>query len=129
MKMWLKISAWILLLTGVGLIFYLANKFDEHKIIDSPNVAIHYEGENAMLTEKELLHRLREKQLIFSDQRVKELDINSIEEAINNMPEVKNAHVFRAIGSTWNIELELRKPIARIFNQSGQSFYLDAEGF
>lgn len=129
MKMWLKISAWILLITGVGVIFYLANKFDENKILDSPNVAIHYEGENAMLTEKELLHRLREKHLIFNDQRVKELDITIIEEAINNMPEVKNAHVFRDIGSTWNIELELRKPIARIFNRFGQSFYLDADGY
>lgn len=128
MKLWLKISAWVLLLSGVGVIFYFANILDENKVIDPPNVAIHYEGENAMLTEKELLYRLSQKQFLFNGQRVKELDIPGIERIINEMPEVKNAHVFRDIGSSWSIELELRKPIARIFNTFGQSFYIDSDG-
>jgi cell division protein FtsQ len=37
--------------------------------------------------------------------------------------------VFKRIGNKWDIQLELRKPIARIFNKFGQSFYLDQDGF
>ena len=45
------------------------------------------------------------------------------------MEEVKSVKVFKNIGSTWNINVQLRKPIARIFNLSQNSYYLDDEGF
>ena len=41
------------------------------------------------------------------------------------MPEVRRAQVYKRINNDWNIEIELIKPIARIFNNSG---YLDADG-
>jgi cell division protein FtsQ len=44
------------------------------------------------------------------------------------MNEVKSVKVFASIGKKWTIDVELRKPIARIFNQRGESFYLDNEG-
>ena len=44
------------------------------------------------------------------------------------MPEVRRAQVYKRINNDWNIEIELIKPIARIFNNSGETYYLDADG-
>jgi cell division protein FtsQ len=45
------------------------------------------------------------------------------------MAEVKEVDVYKHLGSDWEIKLALRKPIARIFNTKGQSYYLDQDGF
>jgi cell division protein FtsQ len=37
--------------------------------------------------------------------------------------------LFTGIGERWTIEVLMRKPIARIFNKYGESFYLDQDGF
>ena len=129
MRKWLKISLWCILFILIGGIFYFANVLDENKVIAKPTVAIHYEGENVMLTEKEILNRLAEKKLLFEGQMVKDLNTTLIESVINQMPEVKKAEVFRNIGSSWNVSIILRKPIARVFNKRGQSFYIDSDGF
>jgi len=42
---------------------------------------------------------------------------------------VKNVKAYRQIGKKWFLKIELRKPIARIFNSYGQSFYIDDDGF
>jgi cell division protein FtsQ len=44
------------------------------------------------------------------------------------MNEIKSAKVFSSIGKQWKIEVELRKPIARIINNAGENFYLDEDG-
>ena len=44
------------------------------------------------------------------------------------MPEVRKVQVYKNLNKSWNIDLELIKPIARIFNKSGESYYLDSDG-
>jgi len=124
----MKISLWILVSAGVIVILNVAYEEEHKKIIKSLDVSIHVEGD-AFLTEPELLDRLKLHRLIEKNQEVGKLNIRKIEYLIANMPEVKHVKVFKCIGNKWNIQLELRKPIARIFNKSGQSFYLDEDGF
>jgi cell division protein FtsQ len=129
MKKWMKITAWILCVAGVITILVLANQEEQKKTYSTPQISIHVEGDDAFLTEPELIDRLKLRRLIEKSQTVKNLNIRKIEYAISKMPEVKHVKVFKRIGNKWDIQMELRKPIARIFNQSGQSFYLDEDGF
>ena len=41
------------------------------------------------------------------------------------MEEVKTVRVYKNIGKSWNIDVELRNPIARIFTLSQKAYYLD----
>lgn len=129
MKNWMKIALGILLFSGTIVVFVFASKEEDKKKIALPEIAIHVEGENAFLTESELMTRLKDNRLIFDNQKNKQLDIKKIEQFIRSMQEVKNVNVFRQIGNKWFIKVELRKPIARIYNTSGQSFYLDEDGY
>jgi cell division protein FtsQ len=120
-----------LVLLGIGIIAILliANNKNEEIISKKPTISIHVEGENAFLTESELLDRLIFNKLYSIGDRVEKINIKKIESFIEEMEEVKSVKVFKNIGSTWNINVQLRKPIARIFNLSQNSYYLDDEGF
>jgi cell division protein FtsQ len=128
MKNWMKISLWILVAAGVVTILVFANNEENEKKYDIPEVSIHVDGD-AFLTEPELIDRLKLHRLIEQNQLVENLNIRKIEYVISRMPEVKHVKVFKRIGNKWDIQLILRKPIARIFNKLGQSFYLDEDGF
>jgi cell division protein FtsQ len=128
MKNWMKISLWILAAAGVVTILVFANNEENEKKYDIPEVSIHVDGD-AFLTEPELIDRLKLHRLIEKNQQVGNLNIRKIEYVISRMPEVKHVKVFKRIGNKWDIQLILRKPIARIFNKLGQSFYLDEDGF
>jgi len=72
---------------------------------------------------------LQLRKLFRSKMLANELNVHSIERAIAAMAEVKDVNVYKHLGAQWEIKLALRKPIARIFNTSGQSYYLDQDGF
>jgi cell division protein FtsQ len=128
MKNWMKISLWILVVAGVVTVLVFADREEKEKKYDIPKISIHVDGD-AFLTEPELIDRLKLHRLIQENEQVGKLNIRKIEYVISLMPEVKNVKVFKRIGNEWDIQLNLRKPIARIFNQLGQSFYLDEDGF
>jgi cell division protein FtsQ len=96
--------------------------------MDKPKIVIHVKGEDAFLTEDELYDRLKRKGLIFEGQTHKTLKATLIERYISAMSEVKDVRVFTRIGSAWTIEVTVRKPIARIYNQFHETFYLDEDG-
>ena len=129
MKKWLKITLWVLVLLLVCTVFFFAFNAENKKKLRTPAIAIHVEGESAFLTEKELIDRLKIRNLFRKEMQVGSLKIHTIERHIKAMPEVKKVEVYKHIGDKWEIQLELRKPIARIFNSIGQSYYLDQDGF
>jgi cell division protein FtsQ len=86
-------------------------------------------GENVFLTEDELFDRIKRQGFIYTEQKFEELKLAEIEGFITKMTEVKSAKVYADLGGKWNIDVKIRKPIARIYNNFGESFYLDELGF
>ncbi len=128
MKGWLKIIGWITFLTVVIYLLVKVKNVQKETIIEAPEIVISVKGENAFLTKDELLDRLERKGLIYHNQKYKELNPNAIEQFINEMNEVRNSKIYTNIGGTWKIEIELRKPIARVINKFGENYYIDEEG-
>ncbi|MEY4351313.1 MAG: hypothetical protein RL078_1390, partial [Bacteroidota bacterium] len=110
MKRWLKITLWLLFTILVATVFFFAIQEEQRKILRTPDIAIHVEGESAFLTEAELLDRLKIRNLFRRQMAVGELKIHTIERNIKVMPEVKKVEVYKHIGNKWEIQLELRKP-------------------
>ena len=128
MNKWVKIVLWFSFFNCVFILVYFANDALSKKLLDEPEIVIHVDGENIFITEKELLSRLKRKKLLFEGQKRNELDIERIEVFINSISQVKTTSVFLRVDGSWKIAVVLRKPIARIFNALGESFYLDSEG-
>lgn len=129
MRKWLQILSAVVAIIIVIVVLVYADEQEAKAIVDVPEVSIHVEGENAFLTENELKQRLKVNRMIFPGQRNDRLSVARIEKDIASMAEVKQVMVYKDLGGKWYIQVELRKPIARIFNNSGDNFYLDQDGF
>ena len=129
MKKVFLIIFWVLFAVGLILIVFFANTENNNDVAKKPDISIHVEGENTFLTESELLDRLIYKRLYQKNMKVNLVNIKKIEAAIIKMEEVKKVRVYKNIGNSWNIDVELRNPIARIFTLSQKAYYLDDEGF
>jgi len=129
MKKVFLIIFWVLFAVGLILIVFFANTENNNDVAKKPDISIHVEGENTFLTESELLDRLIYKRLYQKNMKVNLVNIKKIEAAIIKMEEVKKVRVYKNIGESWNIDVELRNPIARIFTLSQKAYYLDDEGF
>lgn len=128
MKKWLKIAFWVLLFVTVLIALGLTKNTQASNVISTPEILVHVDGEYSFLTEDDLLLRLERAGFIYENQVMENLDVNRLEQYIAKMPEVKTVKVYTNIGKNWSIELTLRKPLARIFNAKGESFYIDNEG-
>ena len=128
MKKSVKITVWSMFAVSLIILMMMVKAAQEKTVLTRPHIVIHVNGENAFLTEDELYTRLERKGLIYEGQKYKGLKVNATEKYLLSMSEVKKAKVFTNIGPTWTIEVEIRKPIARIFNKYGESFYLEEGG-
>jgi cell division protein FtsQ len=128
MKQWLKITLWILFCSGVTGILILAQMEQSDKPLPIPETIVHITDGNAFLNEKEVYRRLKRAGFLYNGQLKKELNVASIEKFIGGMTEVKSVRVYSEIGQAWKIDIEVRKPIARVFNKYRESFYLDEDG-
>jgi cell division protein FtsQ len=100
----------------------------DEKILPAPEISIHADAENAFLTSDELQSRLLRSRLLFEGQKREELNVEEIEKFISSISQVKKVEVFQFIDGSWKIDVDMRAPIARIFNKYGETFYLDDEG-
>ena len=128
MKNWIKISLYLIFIIiiislGINIKLYL-----ENKILPKPKIIIKNDGINPFISKKELFEILKMNTFIFKGQKIRELDIQSTENFIGSISQVKSVNVFQEINGQWEINVQLRKPIARIFNKSGETYYLDAKG-
>jgi cell division protein FtsQ len=61
---------------------------------------------------------------------IDDIPVGKVEETVvNNMPMVKSAQAWSTVEGNFYVEISQRKPIARIVNKMGQSFYLSVDGF
>lgn len=128
MMKYIKIGFWVLFAIAVVVGMSMSKSAQQSEVTTEPHVLIKVEGENNFLTENELKLRLKRKGLIYSEQLVSAVKIKEIEDYIESMSEIREARVYSSLGGNWNIDVILRKPIARIFNKQGESYYLDDTG-
>ncbi len=55
-------------------------------------------------------------------------DLERIEKAVRVIPQVKNSDAYTDNEGNLNIKIEQRKPLFRVYNIQGQSFYVDENG-
>ncbi len=128
MKKWLKITLWSLFLIGMVVVAIFIKKAMDEQLLPAPEISVHAEAEAAFLTSAEILERLQDARLIFEGQKRDELNIEEVEKFIKGISQVKEVEVFQSIDGAWRVDITMRKPIARIFNNFEETFYLDSEG-
>ena len=61
--------------------------------------------------------------------KIKSIKVSEMEKTLMSIPEVESANVYRTINGDIGITLTQRTPIVRVFNNYGNSFYIDDKGY
>lgn len=128
MKRWLKNTIWICSIIVVAIGMSFVNSAQKQVVMGLPIVKIDLYEDMLFLTTDDILNRLIDQDLIGINKKYTEMDLNEIEQFLSQLPEVKTVDVYTHLGGAWNIDISLRRPIARIFNLDGSSCYLDSDG-
>lgn len=128
MNKWIRNIFWTLFFIGVCLVMGFSESRQQANVVGLPEIEIESNDNMLFLTRQEVMRRLTDRNLIAENRRYEENDLASIEFEIENMPEVRNVSVYTFVSGKWSIDIELRKPIARIFNLDSSSCYLDSDG-
>ena len=120
---------WSLFIIGMMVLLSFVDKAHEELICEEVNIHIDQNDENYFVEEKDiealLPFDLSKNQLI----PISKIDVSNIERQLSNHPAIKNAEVYMTLGGKLSVYVNQRKPIARIFTQEKESYYIDEEGF
>jgi len=111
------------------LLFIISWSAKEEKKCASVNVEL--VGENTValfMDEKEILQIINDKG-IKAGLPIESVNLNELEKNLQSIKWVKHAEMFLDNQQALQIKIEQRIPIARIFTSSGNSFYIDKEGW
>lgn len=128
MKLWLKIVfgffAFILMI--VGLVY--VQKMQSQQVMQKPDIIIRVKDENTLLTKDEIENFLSRNSLFNESTKYQDLQMNVIERELKSKSQILDVNVYAKIGNQWTIDIQQRKPIVRIYNTEGKSFYVDENG-
>lgn len=115
---------------SVGMIYLLIKVENEQQKmpLEEPFISIKVEGENAFLNADEVKAKLSRKGLLMPGMKMEDLDVEAMENYLRSVSHVKSVNIYQQFNGEWKIELELRKPIVRVFNKYGETYYLDEDG-
>ncbi len=128
MKRILNIAAWVIFIAVLGFAMHFASDKHTNRVMKFPEIIIDSGADNAFLMVDDVISRLKYKNVKLDQLKRHEINTDLIESIIMEMYEVQEASVHINIDDTWTVEMQLRRPIARVFNEKGESFYLDDHG-
>lgn len=128
MNSWLKNILWLTFVIAIFVIMSFIKSSKDEQVLGLPDVAIEVYEDQVFLTEDDIYDRLKNLQLIKTENNYSDLDFEKIETALRDMNEIKSVEVYVKAGNKWEIKIKLRQAIARLFNLDGSSCYLDKDG-
>jgi cell division protein FtsQ len=117
---------------GAAMLFTLlgfVNRKQNHTHCWKLDVKIEAQDGHLYLDEKMIVKAANSATDSIVGQPMNEIDIAAIHNKLMENTAIKEAHVYTSVDGRCIVNIKQRSPIARIFNENGDSFYLDKEGF
>jgi len=112
----------------IGLTVILYALFSDEILCRKVEIEFADTGTQNIISKKDI------EQIVFSEYKnllgspIDNVNLDMLERKIEQFPSVKKADVFKKINGVLGIKIEQRKPILRVFSDSGNGFYIDEEG-
>jgi cell division protein FtsQ len=91
-------------------------------------IDIDYGKADVLVTKEDIYNIVKKTGFILKGQPVRYIDAEKIESSIRRQLYIASAEVFLSMEGDVSITVVQRQPILRIFNQKGESYYLDGKG-
>jgi cell division protein FtsQ len=111
-----------------GVMGFVSNQQAKAKCWDI-DIKVIYQDSAVFLTKEDILKSIQPHLDSIQNFPLQEIDLNSLHRTVTKTNAVHHAGVYTTIDGRCVIEVEQRVPVVRIFNERGESFYLDKEGY
>ena len=122
-------AAWSLVVVSLLTILGFANNALDEKPCTDVEVNINNIDEHDFIKNQDVFDLLKEKNKKLKGAAMGQIDVASLERMFNANSHIANAEVYKTINGTVKINITTKRPIARIINYKGESFYLDEDGY
>lgn len=121
----LIVTGWISVIAGLFTSLAFVNR--QEQIIKSKGIKIEIEeaNNNLFVDPIDIKEFLNSRNDFSENRKLSEIDINKIEKSLLTHPAILSAQVSLSIDGILKITIKQREPLIRVFNLSGESFYLD----
>lgn len=121
----LTVTGWVL--GAAALVFTLGFVSDRQQFVKgkTPTIVINQDGDNSFVDEDDILKLLKDRNDTLVGQPMHEINVYDLERALNAHPSIASADVAVNVNGDVTIDITQRKPIVRVMNLEGESFYID----
>ena len=124
----LEIIVWILLTGGLfGLVGFTTTEHNS-EVCKKYVIRIDYGKADVLITQGDIYSIVKSTGNPLKGQQLGDIDFERIEREVKHHSYVFNAQAYMSLDGVVEIDVVQRQPILRVFNQKGESFYLDGSG-
>ena len=123
----LIVFGWITVISGLFTALAFVNEKEKQIRAKKLNINIDYSNNNMFVESSDIRDFLQSRNETIENKIISEIDINKIEKSLSTHPAIKDAQVSLSIDGNMKISIKQKDPLIRVFNLSGESFYLDKD--
>jgi cell division protein FtsQ len=127
-KMILNIGLWVVCSIGIVVLLGFVDFAQEQVVCSDIKIEIDRSNGNFFVEEEDINAMVYHEIDTVLGRPIAAIRTERLEHKISNHPSVSKAEVYKTINGKLIIEVKQRTPIVRIFNQLGESFYIDSTG-
>jgi cell division protein FtsQ len=124
----LEIAAWVLMTAGLFVLLGFTSTEHNSEVCKKYIIRINYGKADILITQEDIYSVVKSTGNLLKGQHLGTIDFERIERAIRRESYVANAQAYMTLGGVVEIDVVQSQPILRIFNDKGESFYLDGQG-
>lgn len=128
MNQWLKITLQAIAAVSMIALLGFANSALSHAICKEIEITIDRTNGNYFVEEEDIFDLVYFEMDTLLGRAISEINTYHLEHKLNNHSAIQNTEVYKTIDGKLMIDVQQRTPIVRVFNQLGESFYLDSTG-
>jgi cell division protein FtsQ len=127
-KKLLHLFAWLFALAGLFTSWSFSMKKQNNTPVSNINIYITNPSENDFIDELDVQAFFQESGERFKNKNVSSINLFQLEKSLNTHPAVENAELAYDVNGSLKILVKQRRPMLRVFNRSGESYYIDSTG-
>jgi len=124
----LAIILWCGIFAGIAVSLGFISIEQDKVLCKAIIVNIDRKNENYFIEEEDIKEIIFNKGDSLIGTPVSRINIAGLERSVKNNPSVENAEVYTTIDGVLKIEVVQRRPVVRIYNLTGDSYYIDEHG-
>jgi cell division protein FtsQ len=124
----IHISLWVLFALGTLVTLGFVQEKQAHRKATGLEISVSSDDESFFVTRDDIRQMLTDKGDSIVHQPLSTIHVAELERLIVNNPCVEDAEVFVSVNGQVRIKASQRKPVARIFALSGETYYMDEDG-